>query len=182
PEPDTSSEEEFVETGVCPGDVGILNDSGGLDFLFNIFKPAGHPRHGNNVPPHFVPLTVPNPNAPGPMRRTEGCLAHIVMSRHLSSSEKSGKASTVIHSSSLAAEGTYHYSTSKDHAATLSLPNSATRYDFMNIEKVKRYILQNWESWYDYATNPDYCGRFVPDKSLYLVTGCDKTKKWTTAV
>lgn len=52
----------------------------------------------------------------------------------------------------------------------------------MNIEKVKRYIMQNWESWYDYATNPDYCGRSIPDKSFYVVTGCDKTKKWTTAV
>ncbi len=95
PEPDTSGEEEYVETGVCPGDVGILNDSGGFDFLFNIFKPAGHPRHGNNVPPDFVPLAVPNPDAPGPMRQIEGCLPHVVVSRHLSSSEKSGKTSVM---------------------------------------------------------------------------------------
>ncbi|KAK0434521.1 uncharacterized protein EV420DRAFT_1282531, partial [Desarmillaria tabescens] len=180
PEPDTSVEEEYTRTGVCPGDVGILNDSGGFDFLFNIFRPAGHPRHGNNVPPDFEPLTMPNPDAPGPVRRTEGCLPHVVVSRHLCSSEKSGKAS--VKASSLAAEGTYQYSTSQDHAATLSLPISATRYDFMNIAKVKQYIYQNWESWYDYATNPDHRGLLMPEKSLYVVTGCDKTKEWTTAV
>ncbi len=52
----------------------------------------------------------------------------------------------------------------------------------MNMEKVKQYIMQNWESWYDYTTNPDYCRCSIPDKSFYIITGCDKMKKWTTAV
>ncbi|KAK0485589.1 hypothetical protein EDD18DRAFT_1039609, partial [Armillaria luteobubalina] len=55
PEPDSSAPEEFKKRGVCPGDIRIINNDGGFDFLFSIFHGTnsgtiGHP------PPGFQPL------------------------------------------------------------------------------------------------------------------------------
>ncbi|KAG7443839.1 uncharacterized protein BT62DRAFT_824028, partial [Guyanagaster necrorhizus] len=43
PEPECSASDEFMSAGVQSGDVGIHNDLGGFDFLFNIFENAEHP-------------------------------------------------------------------------------------------------------------------------------------------
>ncbi|KAF9075460.1 hypothetical protein BDP27DRAFT_1179479, partial [Rhodocollybia butyracea] len=43
PKPDEYLPEEYKRIGVRIGDVGILNDSGGFDYLFNGCLPADHP-------------------------------------------------------------------------------------------------------------------------------------------
>ncbi len=41
PEPDYSLCPAYVERGICVGDVGIIRDDGGFDFIFNAFlKPT----------------------------------------------------------------------------------------------------------------------------------------------
>ena len=47
---------EYRRQGIGIGDVGILTQSGGFDFLFNIFQPAGHPINVRGVPESFCPL------------------------------------------------------------------------------------------------------------------------------
>jgi len=47
---------EYRRQGISIGDVGIITQSGGFDFLFNIFQPAGHPVNVRGVPGSFCPL------------------------------------------------------------------------------------------------------------------------------
>ncbi|PBK84489.1 hypothetical protein ARMGADRAFT_898152, partial [Armillaria gallica] len=56
PEPESSVLGEFMTKGMHYGDVGILNSTGGFNFLFNIFKAAGDPINDGHAPPGFQPL------------------------------------------------------------------------------------------------------------------------------
>ncbi|KAK0430096.1 hypothetical protein EV421DRAFT_1691602, partial [Armillaria borealis] len=56
PEPDSSRSTAYTEQGLHPGDVGILNNTGGFDHLFNIFRGADDPVKSGHVPPNFQPL------------------------------------------------------------------------------------------------------------------------------
>lgn len=50
---------EYQTVGVSIGDVGIVKDNGGFDFLFNIHEPVKGPQHFINprtLPTKFTPL------------------------------------------------------------------------------------------------------------------------------
>ncbi len=73
PEPDGSRPAAYTERGVHPGDVGILNEIGGFDYLFNIFRDADDPLNGGNVPPGFRPLRLNNSESPRITPACYGC-------------------------------------------------------------------------------------------------------------
>lgn len=52
---------EYQRRGIDIGDVGIITDSGGFDFLFNICLPVGHPINPDSMPDNFKPLAYPAP-------------------------------------------------------------------------------------------------------------------------
>ncbi len=62
PEPDYSLCSAYVGRGICVGDVGIIRDDGGFDFIFNAFLEADDPVHEGGVPPNFSPLRTESPN------------------------------------------------------------------------------------------------------------------------
>ncbi|KAJ3714421.1 hypothetical protein C8R42DRAFT_613654, partial [Lentinula raphanica] len=47
----------YKEKGVHIGDIGILTDSGGFDYLFNVCHEATHPLNVGRVPDDFKPIT-----------------------------------------------------------------------------------------------------------------------------
>ncbi|GAV99971.1 Pkinase-domain-containing partial [Lentinula edodes] len=53
PKPHQGLPEEYRRVGVRIGDVGILNELGGFDYLFNACLPADHPVNIGRVPPDF---------------------------------------------------------------------------------------------------------------------------------
>ncbi len=62
PEPDYTLPPEYIDKGISVGDVVMIRDDGGFDFLFNIFLEADHPVNRDRVPPRFEPLRVSDVN------------------------------------------------------------------------------------------------------------------------
>ncbi|PBK66406.1 hypothetical protein ARMSODRAFT_1048373 [Armillaria solidipes] len=166
PEPDSSRPAAYTERGVHPGDVGILNDIGGFDYLFNIFSDADDPVNNGNVPPNFHPL---RPSNSEPLRVIPGCYGYNVTSAEVNYTEISA---------GISADA---IGTTKEAAAILCLPNSATKHEILNKAAIKAYATANGAAWYNYVNGPQYLGREAPNGSLYVVTGCDKTDSWGTA-
>ncbi|KAK0501786.1 hypothetical protein EDD18DRAFT_1051014, partial [Armillaria luteobubalina] len=56
PEPDGCLPEAYRGKGVRIGDVGILRNDGGFDYLFNACKPSDDPINKGRVPEGFEPI------------------------------------------------------------------------------------------------------------------------------
>ncbi len=63
PSPTTTSQLFYRNKGVSVGDLGILADDGGFDFLFNVCAEADDPVNQGHVPPQFQPLRIPSSHA-----------------------------------------------------------------------------------------------------------------------
>ncbi len=75
----------------------------------------------------------------------------------------------------------FEFSTTKESAAILCLPNSATKHEYLNKGAIKEYATANGAAWYNYVNGSQYLARDAPNGSLYVVTGCDITDSWGTA-
>ncbi|KAK0445322.1 uncharacterized protein EV420DRAFT_972287 [Desarmillaria tabescens] len=179
PEPDYSLCSAYVERGICVGDVGIIRDDGGFDFIFNAFLEADDPVHEGGVPPNFAPLRMESRN---PVR-TIYCQhprGSSVRSSHVSVTSVVLEASAEVPSVAGGGVG-FEFTTSKDQAAVLMLPQGGTRFDGKNLSLMRNYALAHAHEWYEYVNSPDYLGREAPNGSLYFVTGCDKATAWGSA-
>ncbi len=58
PESDYNLPDVYRDKGVSVGDLGILTDDGGFDFLFNVCAEADDPVNQSHVPPQFQPLRI----------------------------------------------------------------------------------------------------------------------------
>lgn len=63
--------------------------------------------------------------------------------------------------------------------AILTLPDGAFREDCRGIARFREYAAQHATSWYKYVNGPR--GRDAENGSIYLVTGCDKSRSWGVA-
>ncbi|KAK0464128.1 hypothetical protein IW261DRAFT_1347340, partial [Armillaria novae-zelandiae] len=168
PGPDCSRLVDYTERGVQPGDVGILNNSGGFDHLFNIFCDADDPVNRDHVPPNFQPLHSQNTES---LQITQACYHYNITSANVDCTEISGGASSN-------AEVSFEFTTTKESAAILCLPNSATKYEMLNKKAIKDYAIAHGADRYTYVNGCDYLAQEASNGTLYLVTGCDKTDSW----
>ncbi|KAF8890334.1 hypothetical protein CPB85DRAFT_1231169, partial [Mucidula mucida] len=179
PDPDENLPEAYHKDGINIGDVGLLTEDGGFDFLFNVHASGNAPVNSGAVPPDFYPLLASND--PHPIRKTS--FIH---------KEKSSITSAHVIKKSIAMEGSadtvsmfggggfgFQFSTKKAQAAVLMLPDGAHRYVAKNRSIYEKYASENGIAWYQYANGT--LGRGAPNGSLYLVTGCDKCRSWGTA-
>ncbi len=58
PESDYNLPDVYRNKGVSVGDLGILTDDGGFDFLFNVCAEADDPVNQGRVPAQFQPLRI----------------------------------------------------------------------------------------------------------------------------
>jgi len=56
PEPDANLPETYKDRGISIGDLGLLTDDGGFDYLFNIHAKADDPVNQLGTPTDFNPL------------------------------------------------------------------------------------------------------------------------------
>ncbi|KAF8995208.1 hypothetical protein BDQ17DRAFT_1430573 [Cyathus striatus] len=64
----------------------------------------------------------------------------------------------------------------EDKGSLLYMPVGAFQDDYIEVGQLKSFITKNAESWYRYAIAK--CGRVLDRHSLYLVTGCLKSRSW----
>ncbi|KAK0445317.1 uncharacterized protein EV420DRAFT_1648449 [Desarmillaria tabescens] len=157
PEPDYSLCSAYVDRGICVGDVGIIRDDGGFDFIFNAFLEADNPVHEGGVPPNFAPLRMESRN---PVRT-------IYCQHPRGSSVRSSHVSVT--------------SAVLEASAEVASVAGGTRFDGKNLSLMRNYALAHAHEWYEYVNSPDYLGREAPNGSLYFVTGCDKATAWGSA-
>ncbi|KAK0479473.1 hypothetical protein EDD18DRAFT_1086415 [Armillaria luteobubalina] len=169
PEPDSSCMTAYTEWGVHPGDVGILNNISGFNYLFNIFHDADDPVNNGNVPLGFHPLQAQNSES---LQIIPACYHYSITSANVNYTEISASVSTN-------AGASFEFTTTKKSAAILCLPNSATKREILNKKAIREYATANGVAWYTYVNQ--YLGREASNRTLYVVTGCDKTDSWGIA-
>ncbi|KAJ7600053.1 hypothetical protein C8J56DRAFT_4766 [Mycena floridula] len=158
------------QTGVCIGDVGVLTKEGCFDYLFNIHASADDPVNGYGVPENFVPLPESRRGLCELKRyHTKGIL--------LSSAGTVGRKIRLDVGTAMPfAEGSlgWEISSSRSEGAVLALRDGADRYDHRNLDQLREYAEKNAVAWYKHAQQE--FGSSILNGSLYLVSGCDKSR------
>ncbi|KAK0480170.1 hypothetical protein IW261DRAFT_1593374 [Armillaria novae-zelandiae] len=152
PESDDNLPDVYRNKGVTVGDLGILTDDGGFDFLFNVCAEADDPVNQGHVPPLFQPLQISSSHTIRkiPFHRKKSSITSAHVSKTTVAVEGSAEMTSFV-----AGGGGFEFSTSKAEAAILMLP--------------------------DGGSSLFHLAREAPNGSLYLVTGCDKARSWMTA-
>ncbi|KAJ6517567.1 hypothetical protein DFH09DRAFT_1195245 [Mycena vulgaris] len=169
PGPQQNLPEEYQRNGVSLGDVGRVTPDGIFDFFFNIYLPADHPINANDVPQDFTPLT--------PYLRRD--VLHVNFEPGNYVSAPSVQKLDLDSVSDDFPGGEFMFNCEAPHGAVLALPYGAHLEKLENLENIREYAAQNAESWYRYINGAR--GRRLPNGSLYLVTGCEKSQLWGMA-
>ncbi|KAJ3728239.1 hypothetical protein C8R42DRAFT_540764, partial [Lentinula raphanica] len=149
--------EIYKEKGVHIGDVGILTESGGFDYLFNVCHEATHPLNMGRVPDGFKPITG----------LADQCI------------EERDTGYQMFHiSSDNFGEGLSFRST-VPQGALLILPEDGKRIDHRQVTTFYNYAAECAIMWYTHVSGP--LGRRIHNGSLYLITGFDKARAWGVA-
>ncbi|KDQ33861.1 hypothetical protein PLEOSDRAFT_1073982 [Pleurotus ostreatus PC15] len=159
--------------GVRIGDVGYVTQDGGFQTLFNIRAPKGHPINRRGVPEGFqqVPLDAQDISHVHFHRPNSAVVSTFHEERAFSAG-----ASAVEPQTNVGAGAAMEYTWSSTEGAVLHLPDGASR---INIHAKQTHFQQqaakHAEAWYRFAVTE---GFNISNGSLYLITGCDKTKSW----
>ncbi|KAJ7476179.1 hypothetical protein FB451DRAFT_1246084, partial [Mycena latifolia] len=166
PGPQPNLPDEYQKIGVSIGDVGRVTPDGIFDFFFNIYLPADHPVNANDVPENFSPLA--------PYVRRDVVHVDFEPGNHVSA--PSVQKLDIDSSSDDFPGGEFIFNCEVPQGAVLALPHGAHLEKLENLENIRKYAAQNAESWYKYINGPR--GRGLPNGSLYLITGCEKSQSW----
>jgi hypothetical protein len=184
PEPSSTLPNVYRRQGISIGDVGIITNSGGFDFMFNICLSADHPINQQGLPEGFSPLFPP--------------LCPSDIDKHMEFRPNSYLASASVERSSREIDSSYVYllidrcpnltrrgcrgitfESSASEGAILIMPHGAHTETLTNTLRFQRYISANAESWYRYV---NYIrGREARNGDVRLVVGCDKASSWGMA-
>lgn len=188
PEPNNNLSVPYRKKGVSIGDVGILTESGGFCFFFNICLPRDHVINRRGVPPGFVPMRLPAGSEDIQRHREFHPDSYLVsesigISRHQQGDsecvEKKYYVDTQINSFFTRGTGLTFESTAAQ-GAVLTMPRGAHSEDLINIRRFRRYVAENIENWYRYVVGVRGCE--AKNGDIRLVTGCDKASAWGMAI
>ncbi len=87
PESDYNLPDVYRDKGVSVGDLGILTDDGGFDFLFNVCAEADDPVNCGRVPPQFQPLRISCGSSHAIRKIPYHCRNSSITSAHVSKTE-----------------------------------------------------------------------------------------------
>ncbi|KAJ7364430.1 hypothetical protein DFH08DRAFT_273317 [Mycena albidolilacea] len=164
PRPQRSLPEEYQRNGVAIGDVGRVTTEGVFDFFFNIYLAADHPINANFVPEDFHPLT---PYVSRDVLQAEFDPGNYVSSAFIQAWDPNAVMDEFPGSEFL-------FSCMGPSGAVLALPHGAYLEKLEYVEHARRYAARNAESWYKYINETR--GGGLTNGSLYLITGCEKSR------
>ncbi|KAE9385615.1 hypothetical protein BT96DRAFT_840509 [Gymnopus androsaceus JB14] len=179
PKPDDGVPLAYLREGVQIGDLGILNEFGGFDYIFNVCRPADDPINDGRVPEDFKPITGLK-DQDTRKREDEYWPGTHVASRDVDIQRGFLPLSpSPLPNAPVEIGGGLSFGSRSSRGALLVLPEGATRRDHLNLSAFHSYATQYAKSWYAYINGP--LGRQATNGSLYLVTGCDKARAWGVA-
>ncbi|KAJ7745681.1 hypothetical protein B0H16DRAFT_970495 [Mycena metata] len=164
PGPQRNLPKEYRKNGVMIGDVGRITPEGVFDFFFNIYLDADHPVHANFVPEDFRPLQH---YIPRDIVHLDFDPGNYVASAFVQAWDPNGLSDEFPGSEFL-------FSCMGPGGALLALPHGAQLQKLEDVEHVRQYAACNAESWYKYINETR--GRALTNGSLYLITGCEKSR------
>ncbi|KIK52732.1 hypothetical protein GYMLUDRAFT_179777, partial [Collybiopsis luxurians FD-317 M1] len=177
------------QEGVQIGDVGILNDSGGFEYFFNVCHPADHPLNTGRVPGGFKPLLGINPDDIIDNAREYEPGSHVASNPHhilkrkiqVDTLEKTLNNYSHLRLRNVPEEvdAGLSFSSSATQGALLILPEGGQKVDHQQHSKFYNYTTEFARSWYRHINRP--LAREIRNGSLYLVTGYDKARAWGVA-
>ncbi|KAF5368014.1 hypothetical protein D9758_004371 [Tetrapyrgos nigripes] len=177
PEPNEYAPAEHRRTGVQIGDLVLITRRGGLDYLFNVCLPADHPANLHKVPEDFQPLGSQLRLEKG--RQARGSFVASsgsgVTVQHINNGDKTWLFAGVPEEFG---EG-LAFTSSVQEGALLVLPEGASTFDLQNQRDFYNYANNHALAWYKHVNG--VLGYEAENGSLYLVTGCDKSRCWGTA-
>ncbi|KAJ7476205.1 hypothetical protein FB451DRAFT_1034030, partial [Mycena latifolia] len=165
PGPQRNLPDEYQKRGVSIGDVGRVTPEGIFDFFFNIYLPAHHPINANDVPDDFSSLA---PYAPKDVVNLDFDPGSYVSSSSVHDLGPNSPSQYVFPGSE------FQFNCKGPTGALLALPHGAHLKKLENVEPVRKYAVQNAETWYRYVNGTR--GRGLVNGTLYLITGCEKSQ------
>lgn len=179
----------YKQDGVHIGDVGILDEFGGFDYLFNACHPADHPLNEGRVPGTFKLLEIDHTDTreisqefePGSYIESKpSCISKTLISGQPPPYVQSYIS---LHHLIRIARGVpeevaagISFSSSARNGALLILPEGGKRTDHRQRYKFEEYAVECARSWY-----AEPMARGMANGALYLVTGFDKARAWGVA-
>lgn len=183
PGPNMALPIEYRREGVRIGDLGIIYRSGGFHFLFNVFFSADHKINKGRVPASFCPLhnsNVQNGITENAIYNPDNYLASSSLHRKyvINSSYVPLPCYIGISNDPFIRSG-FVFETSDREGAILIMPDGAMSQELHTLGIVKKYVMDNADSWYQYVNHD--CGGEVEKGDIRLVIGVDKVSSWGIA-
>ncbi|KAJ7210650.1 hypothetical protein C8J57DRAFT_314530 [Mycena rebaudengoi] len=166
--PQLNLPDEYRETGVSIGDVGTVTADGIFDFYFNIFLPCNHPINAGRVPDDFVPLQSYTLDD---VHQTDFQPGSYVSSPYPFFQELNSERSWDQFPGSALS-----FMCTGPTGALLALQCGSRLRQLKNVVQLRQHAEKYAESWYKYVNGPRGRGRGLPNGSLYLITGCEKSQ------
>ncbi|KAF8550276.1 hypothetical protein OG21DRAFT_1419985 [Imleria badia] len=172
PEPSTSLPLSYQQDGLQIGDVGVVDQKGSFDVLFNICHPSQHALHQRHrmilADFKFDPIAL-DIDVEVDVRSNADPPGRVIISSGI----------TRVPSQSLPKTDSYEFVPTWAKGAILVLPHGATCHDLRSKEKFRTIAMERALEWYEIARNR--YGENMSACSLYLITGFYKARSWSLA-
>ncbi|KAI6110709.1 hypothetical protein EDD16DRAFT_1232737 [Pisolithus croceorrhizus] len=164
PEPMSTLPQSYQESGLQIGDVGIVDNKGQFDVLFNICKRSDNLLHDlRGVPKNFQPV---DQHVDVKLNENAIC-AGPIHSRGIKRVLQPNKPRAA----------DYEFDSFTPTGAVLILPHGAMSTELLSPEQFRKVATKNALDWYEFAK--ECYGDEYLDCSLYLITGFYKARSWS---
>ncbi|KAL1676975.1 hypothetical protein EV122DRAFT_291440 [Schizophyllum commune] len=173
PEPDEELPLCYRQSGVRIGDVGVIGQDGGFQFLFNICSSADDPVNQGGVPPSFERIDMGAASYNSTYYTRSGAFVQSAdFARRVIAVEAGAEAAIAPAGAGFGIE----FSVGQDEGAILALPQGGSRRDAKQRRAYEVQIQRHGREWYTYVR--ETLGWTIDNGDLYLVTGVDKAATW----